>query len=336
LPDFPCAVAIIWYFELLVKSFLEARMPIKIPTLSPRELAFRLEKSPTMTVVCVLTPETHARKRLPGSICACIYEVVFPQTMRQAVLDKSRPVVVYGAGASREAEVAAGRLSALGYADVAILAGGLDAWEAAGLPLEGEAANEPLVDIAVLPPAPGTYVLDAAQCTLEWTGTNKNNRHHGLVEIRGGRIRLDDTDVLGEIHIDVGSISNLDLTDPELNKTLVTHLLSEDFFATARFPTAVMTITSGQSLPGATPGTANRLVQGTLNLRGVRLPLAFPATVERLDDGRLAAQASFELDRTLWGADYGSGKLYRYLGYHLVHDQVGIAVRLVADPEARP
>ena len=311
-------------------------MPKRIRLLPPRELAARLAESPAPAVTCVLTPEAHARKRLPGSFCACVYEVVFPQTMSQAVPDKSRPVVVYGAGASREADVAAGRLASLGYADVAILAGGLDAWEAAGLPLEGEAPNEPLADVAVLPPAPGTYVLNAAQCLLEWAGTNKNSLHRGLVEIRGGRIRLDDTDVLGEVHIDVGSIRNLDLTDPGLNKTLVAHLLSEDFFAAARFPTAVLTITSGQVLPGATPGTANRLIQGTLDLRGLRLPLAFPATVERLDDGRLAAQARFELDRTLWGADYGSGKLYRYLGYHLVHDQVGIAVRLVADPETRP
>lgn len=311
-------------------------MSVNIPVLSPRELATRLEQPPAPAVVCVLPPETHALKRLPGSLCACVYEVVFPQTMETVCPDKSSPVVVYGSGTSREAEVAAGRLAALGYADISRLAGGIEAWEAAGLPLEGEAAGEPLVDVAVLPPAPGTYVLDAAQCALEWTGTNKNSRHRGLAGIRGGRIRLDETDMLGEIHIDVGSIRNLDLTDHELNKTLVTHLLSEDFFAAARFPTAVLTITSGQVLPGATPGNANRLVQGTLSLRGVRLPLAFPATVERLDDGRLAAQAQFELDRTLWGADYGSGKLYRYLGYHLVHDRAGIAVRLVADPEERP
>jgi len=302
--------------------------------IQPRELARRLTEASGPRPVCLLPPEVHAAKRIPGALCACIYEVAFPETMARLVPDLSTPLALYGADAhSREADVAAHRLASLGYADVVVLAGGIAAWECAGLPLEGDAPRAPLPDPATQPPAPGRYVLVPQECSLEWTGRNKTGRHTGSVAVAGGGIELRQDGLRGEVRIDVASIRDHDLADAGLNALLVAHLLSEDFFAAARFPAATMVLDDATPIPGATPGMPTHHVHGRLTLRGLTRPLCFPVTLARLPDERLAAEAHFDLDRTLWGADYGCGRLYRCLDYHLVYDHVGIALRLVAEPE---
>ena len=74
-------------------------------------------------------------------------------------------------------------------------------------------------------------------------------------------------------------------------------------------------------------------VEGTLELRGVRAPLDFEATVSTVKGGALAVEAHFDLDRTRWGLIYGSARFFAHLGMHVVFDHVGIAMRLVLDPD---
>jgi hypothetical protein len=47
-------------------------------------------------------------------------------------------------------------------------------------------------------------------------------------------------------------------------------------------------------------------------------------------DGTFKAQAALDIDRTLWGACYGSGKLYERLGMHLVNDLISVELFIVA------
>ena len=50
------------------------------------------------------------------------------------------------------------------------------------------------------------------------------------------------------------------------------------------------------------------------------------------DDGqRLTGQGQFELDRTAYGSHYGSGKLFRFLGKHLVNDLIHLHVKIHAE-----
>jgi hypothetical protein len=39
-----------------------------------------------------------------------------------------------------------------------------------------------------------------------------------------------------------------------------------------------------------------------------------------------------EFDRTLWGSEYGSGKLFARLGQHLVNDFVHLHLKIVTAP----
>jgi len=58
-------------------------------------------------------------------------------------LDKERPVVVYGDDDESAARVAQ-RLREQGYAQAAVLAGGLDSWKAAGKPVEDLTQEQPV------------------------------------------------------------------------------------------------------------------------------------------------------------------------------------------------
>jgi hypothetical protein len=71
-------------------------------------------------------------------------------------------------------------------------------------------------------------------------------------------------------------------------------------------------------------------VEGTLELRGVKADILFPATVNRRDDGSVCIEAHFDLDRTRWNVLYGSSRFFEHLGMHLVYDLITIELRVFA------
>jgi len=44
----------------------------------------------------------------------------------------------------------------------------------------------------------------------------------------------------------------------------------------------------------------------------------------------LTAQAWLEIDRTRWGVNYGSGRLFAWLGKHVVNDHIGLHLKIHA------
>ena len=276
----------------------------------------------------VLPPEEYARRHLPGALNACIYEVVFLETVARLVPDRSTPIVVYDAtGSTRASPLARERLVKAGYRDVSVLKGGLAAWAAAGYPLEpapGDEPREPLLKDR-------TYRIDPEQSVLEWTGRNINNRHYGRITLAGGEIVIREGRLTsGTITLEMGSICNLDLRDEGYRGMLIAHLMSEDFFDVDRFPTATVTLSGWEAIAGATPGTPNYMVLGDLIIKGITREIRFPAVIAPQEDGSLKAQATVDFDRTLWNVDYGSGKLFERLGMHLVNDLISVELFIVA------
>ncbi len=295
-------------------------------TISCEELKGRVREGAVL--LDVLTPEEYARRHLPGALNACIYDVVFMATVERLLPDRSKPVVVYDAtGSTRAAPLARERLLEAGYRQVSVLKGGLAAWKDAGNPLEPAAGDEPpelrLQDRA--------YRVDPEQSVLEWTGRNINNRHYGRIALAGGEVVIREGRLVsGAITLEMGSISNLDLRDEGYRGMLIAHLLSEDFFDVARFPTAEARLSGWEAIPGATPGTPNYTVCGELTIKGITRELRFPAVIAPQEDGSLKAQATIDFDRTLWNVVYGSGRLFERLGMHLVNDLVSVELFLVA------
>ena len=130
----------------------------------------------------------------------------------------------------------------------------------------------------------------------------------------------------------MNSIACEDLDDSALNAMLVAHLRTTDFFDVERHPTAEFVANAAEKITAGTDGTPNYSMRGTFTLRGITRPLEFPVLFATSDDARhLTAQGQFELDRTGYGSQYGSGKLFRFLGKHLVNDHIHFHVKIHAD-----
>lgn len=294
--------------------------------ISPVELKAWMDEGRPFKLVDVLTDDAFSHRRLPGAVNACVYEVTFVENLAAAGVRPDDVIVVYGESTeTRDADAAATKLMRRGFRRVYALAGGLAGWKEAELPLEGP-GTEPADHVC--PPPDGTYKVDTSASVIEWTGRNALGRHTGTLRLEDGVMRLEGGRVGGEFLIDLTSLANTDLEDPTLAEMLVQHLLSDDFLFAERFPKAHFRIEQAEALPGVSPGAVNCHLRGELELRGRIEPLAFPATLSTLEDG-IAAEAHFDLDRTRWGLDYGSGKLFRHLGKHLVHDAVSLQIRLV-------
>jgi len=298
--------------------------------ISCAELKKRLDAGERLTLVDVLPPECHGCKHLPGALNACVYEMVFRERMAELAPDRNGSLVVYATSdRSRAADCALEKLAAAGYRNVVALAGGIEAWEAAGFPVEPAGGSYP----AEPPLQDRTYRLDPAHSTVTWAGRNLNGRHDGTIPLAGGDLTIAGGRLGGgEIVLAMASLANRDLQDEKWRTMLEAHLKSDDFFDVARHPTATVRLLGGELIPGAPPGTANFTVQAELTLKGVTRTLSFAAAVAPQEDGSVKAQASLELDRTDWGIVYGSGKLFERLGMHLVHDLISVELFLTAVP----
>jgi 3-mercaptopyruvate sulfurtransferase SseA len=106
-----------------------------VPNLISRDdLHERIVGPEPVTVIEALGPAYYNDAHLPGAINlpSGAVERLAPRLLP----DRSAAIVVYSSGTSTTAELVAGRLEALGYADVAVYAGGKEDWVEHGLPLE--------------------------------------------------------------------------------------------------------------------------------------------------------------------------------------------------------
>lgn len=274
------------------------------------------------TIVDVRSPEAFETCRMPDSVNHCVYLVSFQEDFRKACPDKKAPIVIYGEGDPYKADIAAfGRLQALGYADVKILRGGLTQWKAAGMPTEGTGL-QPKAD------PQGRFELNVEKTKVRWVGRNLFNQHDGAVAPIGGFIEIDDRGepVAGEVRVDLTQMTCRDLEDPKLSGVLIAHLQNADFFDTANHPEASFKLKSARRIENSSYGQPNYHVEGTLSARGKEMALTIEALIEAVDSGYVF-QSNFNFDRVALGACYGSGKLFEWLGMHLVNDLVSIDVQ---------
>jgi len=290
------------------------------------QLAGQLKSPAAPTLLDVLLPEHYQAVHLPGAVNACIYEVVFLEAVKRLVPDQDAPIVVYDTSSrSHGSAYALEKLTTAGYRNVCQLTGGLEAWIAAGFPLEPAGASLPAEPVL----AQRGYRIDTEKSLVSWTGRNLGGRHTGNLAISRGELRIADGQLTGRLVIDMKRLTNSDLQQTDYRDLLIAHLLSEDFFEVSRFPEAEARLTGWRPIPGATPGRPNYLIEAELTIKGISHPVEFPAVIAPQGDS-IKAQATLDIDRTAWNIRYGSGKLFEKLGMHLVNDIVTLDFFLVA------
>jgi len=289
-----------------------------------------VEKSETV-LIDLLSPEHFANRHIPGAQNICLFYASFLDDIAVAIPNKQVPMVVYGAGPnSQDTATAIEKLNRVGYENVTFLEGGIEAWCEAGYDLEGEAPAQQVDPQTIVTIHDGQYTVDANASQVEWAGRNPNTRHFGTVDIVKGVIDSKNNTITGTVEIDMNTIHNNNLEGDELQPVLESHLKSDDFFFTKMFPKAVFTIKEAKRIEPGWLTVPNYHVKGELNLRGVSSELEFDATVGLIDDGELAVEAHFDMDRTRWNVIYGSTRFFEHLGMHKVFDLISFQIRMIA------
>ena len=286
----------------------------------------QLQDLPQVQLLDVRLADDFEAAHLEGAANNCVFEVAFPERLAETAPDKSLPTVVYGAnGESAEAQAAEEKLRREGYGTVHILAGGLQQAVAEGFPTT---TGEPLPESPEI--TDGTHAIDLEESRLEWLGRNLINKHWGTAPLTSGELIFSGGELTGgSFAVDMRGLKCTDLKGSELHDVLIAHLQNDDFFDVENHPEARVEIRSASRVPNAEDGAPNLQIEADLTLRGRTLPIAFTAAAGITPEGQAAAQASFSIDRTLWGILYGSGKFFHRLAGHLVNDLIEFQVRIL-------
>ncbi|MBN1989994.1 MAG: YceI family protein [Bacteroidales bacterium] len=172
-------------------------------------------------------------------------------------------------------------------------------------------------------------MVDLSKTLVYWEGAKPTGLHNGTVSLYNGFVRVNEGALVGgEFTMDMKSIKVLDLTDEKMNKMLVDHLLSPDFFLVDSFPTATFVITKVIPLNPVTEN-ANVTIEGNLTLRGVTKGIAFPAMVTMNGAILEAKTPQFVVNRVDWGVNYGSKSVIANLKDNFINDEMGLRIELI-------
>lgn len=164
--------------------------------------------------------------------------------------------------------------------------------------------------------------VDAAASKVEWVGTKVSGYHSGEIPLKTGEILLTDGNVSGgKFILDLANltVSGPKGTDDAMNKKLLGHLRSEDFFDVQKHPEAVFELTDIKpNTGGALKDTADErqneiseytvtnpthLVSGNLTIKGITKNIQFPAQISKSGDV-VEAKAKFNINRKDWNIVY--------------------------------
>jgi rhodanese-related sulfurtransferase len=292
-------------------------------TISPAEARNLMENGAIL--LDPITPEAHERRHIQGALNICVYEIAFISKVPERLPDKTVSIVVYGNTAtSHEALAAAAKLSKLGYANVYVSEGGIEALVEGGFQTVGK--DDSLVN--ALTYVSKRYEANTEHSVITWTGRNINGGHTGTVALKKGVLCIEGEIISGGFTVDMTQMTNSDLEDPAYSKMLIGHLGSNDFFSVKTFPEARFTIETAERTDDATISSVNHILHGKLTICGVTRNFDIPATIVQRADNSLILEAHFDFNRTLWGIEYGSARFFKFLGMHMIFDPVSIALHI--------
>jgi len=159
--------------------------------------------------------------------------------------------------------------------------------------------------------------INITESSIEWKGKKVLGSHNGTINLKDGHLEMEGDQLKGgEFTVDMTSITVNDLSGEDKGK-LEGHLKSDDFFGVNDHPTAKLVINS------ATKNGNTHNVKGDLTIKGTTEPISFDLVM-----GENSATTSFKIDRTKYGARYGSGSFFDNLGDNTISDNFTLDVNL--------
>jgi polyisoprenoid-binding protein YceI len=173
------------------------------------------------------------------------------------------------------------------------------------------------------------YKLDKSNSKVRWNGKKVTGEHYGTIELKSGNLEVADNKIKsGIFQMDMTSIVNEDLSSESMNKKLVGHLKSEDFFSVDKHPVSTLVIKEVKHKSGK-----NHLFTCDLIIKGIIHPVTFDAEVI-IDGDNLRAKGKMEVDRTLYDIKFRSGKFFSDLGDNLIYDTFTLDFDVVASADS--
>ncbi|HTN06987.1 YceI family protein [Agriterribacter sp.] len=162
--------------------------------------------------------------------------------------------------------------------------------------------------------------VDPAGSSITWLGKKVTGQHTGTINLHSGELIVSEGKLAGgSFTIDMATLNNKDLTDPEYKGKLETHLKSDDFFAVEKYPTSKFEITEVKHLDNGKIAVA-----GNLTLRDATKNITYEADIIESSATKFAAKADFNINRKDWGVAYEGMK------DDLISDEINLKINLVA------
>ena len=183
-----------------------------------------------------------------------------------------------------------------------------------------------LVLWAVAPAFAQSFQVNKDESSIKWTGKKVTGSHHGTIAIKSGNLEVKNHQLAGgNLVVDMTSIKDLDLTDPEWNKKLIGHLSSDDFFGVEKYPVSRLVIKKVEP-----KGDSLYHISGDLTIKGITQPVEFDSNIA-ISGNKLEASGTVPVDRTKYGIKYGSGSFFSNLGDKMIDDIFTLDFSLVAN-----
>ena len=176
------------------------------------------------------------------------------------------------------------------------------------------------------------YTVDTDQSTIYWTGSKPTGQHNGSLKLSQGSIHVFNG-LIGsaKMSIDMASLTNSDVEDPDDRANLEDHLKSSDFFDVTQYPEAKFDMTKTVVLKGdESDGDLTHLVYGNLTMKNISKEIGFKAKLDIQDEMITIHAPAFKIDRTNWDVRYKSKKFFDNLKDKFIHDEISVSIKLAA------
>jgi len=163
-----------------------------------------------------------------------------------------------------------------------------------------------------------TKKVDASKSNINWIGKKVTGQHNGTVNLKAGALVFKGKKLKGgTFTVDMTSLTATDLQG-EYQGKLNGHLKSEDFFGTAKFPTATLVF---KKVAIKAPNVYT--VTGDLTIKGITNPVTFDLAI-----ANNTAATAFKVDRTKYDIKYNSASIFSTIGDKAISDDFELAVTL--------
>lgn len=145
------------------------------------------------------------------------------------------------------------------------------------------------------------FTVNTATSKVEFIGSKAGGYHPGYFMLKSGSVMVDGGKLSGGSF--VIDLSTLKITD-DAGARLEGHLKSPDFLDFGKGTDANYSISSVKYI------ASNKAeIDGNLTLKGITAPVKFVANIRGVDAAKFFAEATFSLDRTVFGVNYDPTKV---------------------------